>query len=231
MLSIIIATLNEEKGIIKTLEDINKLKIKKEVLVVDGLSKDKTVENAKKHGAKVIVEKKTGKGIAMIDGVKHSKGDVICFTDGDGTYPAKYIPKMLGLLKDCDVVVASRLLLKQNANTSLNTFLHYNLFPAIFRRFYYAKFKTTEPITGFRVMKKSAWNKMQVKSHDFMIETEMEVAMAKNRMKVIEIPIPCVKRVGISKFDKSWKTMIRMVIYAWKNEKYLKNLQVVRHLS
>lgn len=231
MLSIVIATLNEEKGIVKTLEEINKLKIKKEVIVVDGISTDKTVENAKKYGARVFVEKKTGKGIAMIDGVKRARGDAICFIDGDGTYPAKYIPKMLELLKECDVVVASRLLQKKNANKSLNTFLHYSLFPSLFRHFYYSKFKTSEPITGFRVLRKSAWNKMHIKSSDFMIETEMEVAMAKKRMKVIEIPIPCVKRVGLSKFDRSWGTMIRMSIYAFRNSKHLKNLRVERRFN
>jgi dolichol-phosphate mannosyltransferase len=228
MLSVVIATLNEGKVIGKTINEIKKLRIGKEIIVVDGLSTDNTVENARKCGARVIMEHRPGKGIAMITGVKHARGDVICFTDGDGTYPARYIPRMLGLLEECDVVVGSRLLLKQNANNSLNTFLHYSFFPSLFRRFYYAKFKTSEPITGFRVMRKSTWNKLHVKSRDFMIETEMEVKMAKNRMKVIEIPIPCVKRMGLSKFDKSWGTMLRMAMYASKNEKYLKTLNVVR---
>jgi glycosyltransferase involved in cell wall biosynthesis len=42
--SIIIPTLNEEKGIVETLKQINELDIEREVLVVDGLSKDNTVK-------------------------------------------------------------------------------------------------------------------------------------------------------------------------------------------
>ena len=105
--SIIIPTLNEEMGIVETLKQISKLDVDKEVLVVDGLSTDNTVRNAKLYGAKVIVEERKGKGVAMATGVKNAKSNIICFLDGDGTYPPRVIPKMLELIENCDVVVAS----------------------------------------------------------------------------------------------------------------------------
>ena len=227
--SIIIPTLNEERGIVKTLRQISKLGIDEEVLVVDGLSIDNTVKNAKEYGARVIFEKRKGKGIAMATGVKNAKSNIICFLDGDGTYPPKVIPKMLELIKNCDVVVASRLLKKEGVNDSINTFVHYRLFPFIFRR-YLKKFKTSEPISGMRLMRKETWNKLNLGSHDFLIETEMEVKMAKNKMQVIEIPIPCIKRVGRSKWDSSLGTMWQIRKYVKKNEKYLQDLNVIRYL-
>jgi len=228
-ISIIIPTLNEERGIVETLKQINKLDIDKEVLVVDGLSIDKTVKNAKRYGAKIIAEKRKGKGIAMSTGVKNAKSNIICFLDGDGTYSPKVIPKMLELIKNCDVVVASRLLKKEGVNDSINTFIHYRLFPFIFKK-YLKKFKTSEPITGMRLMRKETWNKLNLKSHDFLIETEVEVKMAKNRMQVIEIPIPCIKRMGRSKWDSSLGTMWKIRKYVKKNEKYLQDLDVIRYL-
>ncbi|MCW4044908.1 MAG: glycosyltransferase family 2 protein [Candidatus Bathyarchaeota archaeon] len=228
MLSIIIPTLNEESGIAKTLSEINELDIDKEVLVVDGLSTDKTVENAKRMGAKIILEKRKGKGIAMATGVKNAKGDFIAFLDGDGTYPPRYLPLMQEMAKEHDVVVASRLLNKEGSSGSFHTFVHYQLFPILLKRVYYGKFKTTEPITGMRVMKKSVWSQLNLKSSDFFIETEMEVEMAKRRMTVAEIPIPCIKRIGKSKWDLSWKTWLQIAKYARQNEKYLKGLNVVR---
>ena len=227
-ISIILPTLNEERGIIETLKQINKLDVDKEVLVVDGLSIDNTVRNAKAYGAKVVIEKRKGKGVAMATGVKKAKSNIICFLDGDGTYPPKFIPKMLELIKNCDVVVASRLLKKEGANDSINTFLHYRLFPFLFRN-YLRKFKTSEPITGMRLMRKETWNKLNLKSHDFLIETEMEVKMAKKKMKVIEIPIPCMKRVGRSKWDASWGTIWKIRKYIQRNEKYLQDLVVIRY--
>ncbi|MCW4010705.1 MAG: glycosyltransferase family 2 protein [Candidatus Bathyarchaeota archaeon] len=229
MLSIILPTLNEEDGILETLSEINKLNIEKEVLVVDGLSTDKTIENAKRLGAEIVIEKRMGKGIAMATGVKNSKGEFIAFLDADGTYPPKYLPTMQRLAKKYDVVVASRLLNREGSTDSVHTFLHYQLFPFLFKKFYYGKFETTEPITGMRVMKRSIWEKLDLKSSNFFIETEMEVEMAKKRMNVAEIPIPCRKRIGQSKWDFSWKTWLQITQYAQKNEKHLKNLKVVRY--
>jgi len=228
--SIIIPTLNEEMGIVETLKQISKLDVDKEVLVVDGLSTDNTTRHAKLYGAKVITEKRKGKGVAMATGVKNAKSNIICFLDGDGTYPPRVIPKMLELIENCDVVVASRLLKKQGVNDSINTFVHYRLFPFIFRN-YLKKFKTSEPITGMRLMRKETWNKLNLRSHDFLIETEMEVKMAKNKMRVIEIPIPCIKRIGRSKWDSSLGTMLKIREYVKKNERYLQDLDVIRYLN
>ena len=228
IVSIILPTLNEERGIIETLKRINELDLDKEVLVVDGLSKDNTVKNAEAYGAEVVFEKRKGKGVAMATGVKVAKSDIICFLDGDGTYPPKFIPKMLQLIKHCDVVVASRLLKKEGAYGSMNTFIHYRFFPFIFKSFL-KKFKTSEPISGMRLMRKETWYKLNLSSHDFMIETEMEVKMAKNKMKVIEIPIPCIKRIGRSKWDASWGTLFKIRNYVKLNEKYLKDLIVIRY--
>jgi len=227
-ISIIIPTLNEERGIIETLKKITNLDLDKEVLVVDGLSTDNTVKNAEAYGAKIVIEKRKGKGIAMATGVKAAKSNIICFLDGDGTYPPRFIPKMLQFIKNCDVVVASRLLKKEGANDCMNTFIHYRFFPFIFRN-YLRKFKTSEPITGMRLMRKETWNKLNLRSNDFMIETEMEVKMAKNKMKVIEIPIPCIKRIGRSKWDASWGTLFKIRNYVREYEKYLKDLVVIRY--
>jgi glycosyltransferase involved in cell wall biosynthesis len=227
-LSIILPTLNEERGIIETLKGINELGLDKEVLVVDGLSTDNTIKNAIAYGARIVIEKRKGKGVAMTTGVKEAKSNMICFLDGDGTYPPQAIPKMLELIKNCDVVVASRLLRKEGAYDCINTFIHYRFFPFILRA-YLKKFKTSEPITGMRLMRKETWNKLNLKSHDFLIETEMEVKMAKNKMKVIEIPIPCIKRIGRSKWDSSWGTLFRIRNYVKKNENYLKDLVVIRY--
>ena len=228
--SIIIPTLNEEKGIVETLKQINELDINREVLVVDGLSKDNTIEKAKLYGAKVLIEKRKGKGIAMATGVKNAESNLICFLDGDGTYPPRFIPKMLELIKNCDIVVASRLLKREGVNNSINTFVHFRPFPFVFNK-YLKKFKTSEPITGMRLMNKETWNKLNLRSHDFLIETEMEIKMAKNKMQVIEIPIPCIRRIGRSKWDSSLGTMLKIRKYVKRNEKYLQDLQVTRYLN
>ncbi len=56
-----------------------------DVIVVDGDSTDDTREQAARQGATVLVERKPGKGEAMITGVQATDADVVVFLDGDLT--------------------------------------------------------------------------------------------------------------------------------------------------
>lgn len=81
MISIIIPVLNEEKNIEKTLIQLNKLKGDKEVIVVDGGSKDNTKEIAARF-AKVILSEK-GRGNQMNKGAEEASGDILWFVHSD----------------------------------------------------------------------------------------------------------------------------------------------------
>lgn len=81
MVSIIIPVLNEEKNIEKILLQLSKLKISKEIIVVDGGSTDNTALMASKY-AKVISSKK-GRAKQMNYGAALSKGDILWFLHCD----------------------------------------------------------------------------------------------------------------------------------------------------
>lgn len=81
--SIIIATLNEEKGIAKVINSIPKeIRSQSEIIVPD-VSTDSTPEIAEKLGARVIRMKEKGKGRQMREAVRQSRGEILIFMDGD----------------------------------------------------------------------------------------------------------------------------------------------------
>lgn len=84
-LSIIIPTLNEEKAIAKTIGQFRSLSVEHEVIVSDGKSTDRTVEEAQAHADKVVVlqGEKHSAGIQRNDGVKASSGEILLFVDSD----------------------------------------------------------------------------------------------------------------------------------------------------
>ena len=206
--SIIIPTLNEEEGIAKTICSIPP-KVKKiaEVIVVDS-SKDMTPIIAERLGAKVIRVPKKGKGYAMKVGVKHAKGDIIIFMDGDGTDPPKYIPKMLKKLKKYDLVLAARN--SRPRSPDKGTKLFFLIYIPIARSIFGAVgFKTKgDPLAGYRALKKSTWYKLNLKSNDLLIETEMNLKALDHGLKIYEIAIPVLSRGGGILKSKSVQTLV-----------------------
>lgn len=83
-ISVIIPALNEEKylGVVfdglrgQTFRDF-------ETIVVDGNSTDGTRRIARKHGAKVIIEKRKGIGVARNSGARIANGRILVFLDAD----------------------------------------------------------------------------------------------------------------------------------------------------
>ena len=116
MITVIIPTLNEEKGIQKTIRKIPKKEIadmgyQLEILVVDGNSTDFTRNVAEECGARVIVEMNQGYGLALRTGFTAASGEIVIVCDGDGTYPVELIPKCAQYLitNNLDFVTINRL--------------------------------------------------------------------------------------------------------------------------
>lgn len=105
--SFIVPARNEEKYIENTLKSIKsqKTKLKTELIVVDGKSKDKTVAVAKKY-AKVIIQKTKGIADARNIGARKAKGKLLIFIDADTTLAPDYLKKVWAYMNFKKDVVA-----------------------------------------------------------------------------------------------------------------------------
>ncbi len=91
-LAFIIGTLNEEETIGELIDSINRNMYKnKEIIIVDGGSKDKTVEIAKKKGAIVLDEKGKNKcpANAWNRAINYTDAELICLLGADFLLPDK----------------------------------------------------------------------------------------------------------------------------------------------
>ena len=105
--SIIIPTLNEEQRLPRCLESLGKQSFEDyEIIVVDSGSSDKTVEIAKKRGARVLYEPRLGVSVAKNFGASEAGGDILVFTDADSTYPEGWLKRMVSHFKDRKVIAA-----------------------------------------------------------------------------------------------------------------------------
>ena len=81
MVTIIIPVLNEEKTIIQTLQNVNRLVGEKEIIVVDGGSTDKTVELARTYAR--VIQSEKGRAKQMNAGAKIANNNILWFIHSD----------------------------------------------------------------------------------------------------------------------------------------------------
>jgi glycosyltransferase involved in cell wall biosynthesis len=105
MISVIIAAYNEEAFIGRCLESIKNQTFKDfEILVIDGNSKDKTVEIVRRYTDKIFYSNKGSPGPARNVGVNNCSGDIVAFTDADTVVDSHWLERMDLAFKDPKVV-------------------------------------------------------------------------------------------------------------------------------
>lgn len=115
-LSIIIPVFNEEKRIASAIKKVSEFLAKKkfdyELIIVDDGCSDSTIKCAVDTGVKLTVIKNTvnlGKGGAVRNGMLHSSGDYLLFTDVDISTPLEELNNFLPWIDTgFDVVIGSR---------------------------------------------------------------------------------------------------------------------------
>ena len=219
-----IPSYNEEQAIGKVVTDYKNQKFVESIIVIDNNSSDKTVEIAKQHGATVIA-KKENKGFShsYVLGLKESlktDANIIVVTEGDGSYSADDLSKLLPYLENCDMVCGSRqnqiLTEKGNQNSRFivwgNVFLGKLIQLKHFSLHHLGIVNLTDVGCVFTVIKRDALLKIidQLSS----IETEKPMwrvslrlyttlLAIENDLRLIEIPITFRKRIGKSKIGTS----------------------------
>ncbi len=106
--TLLIPTLNEEIGMKAIMPQVDK-SLFHQILVVDGKSKDKTVEVSQQMGFDVVIQKTPGIRGAYMDALPFIKGDVILTFSPDGNS----LPELLGpcikkFQEGYDMVIVSR---------------------------------------------------------------------------------------------------------------------------
>lgn len=96
--SVVIPCYNEESGIRYVLERMPAYV--DDVVVVDNASTDDTAQVAAALGARVVTEPRQGYGYACRCGLAHARSDIIAVVDGDGTYPAHAIARLIDYMED-----------------------------------------------------------------------------------------------------------------------------------
>jgi glycosyltransferase involved in cell wall biosynthesis len=200
---VLLAALNEEDGIYYTLRELKRYVKGSQFLVVDGCSNDQTVRVAKNFGADVLYQEGEGKGDAIAFALQNLSCDFdyVVLIDADYTYPARYIPEMIEILKSdpqLGMVCGNRFNSHFHVEWMPNIFyvgnrmlaLTHNLLNGVDLR---------DPLTGLRVLRWEILKNWKPRSKGFDIEAELNYYVERQGFGIKEIDIDYRPRIGEKK--------------------------------
>lgn len=199
----IIAALNEEKGVGLTIAELRDKLDFANILVVDGHSHDRTVEVSKDLGADVVCQDGFGKGNAISKAFRLTgdSADYVVLTDADFTYPAEYIPKMIRILEcnpDVGMVCGNRFNGNVDSEAFHSEFFFGNRVLALIHGVLNGAY-LLDPLTGLRVIRADIIRNWTANSRGFDIEVELNSLVLKKGYRIVEVPIHYRKRLGEKK--------------------------------
>jgi glycosyltransferase involved in cell wall biosynthesis len=197
LLSIIVPTFNEEKGIGDVVGAIQALELPQtEILVIDDGSTDETAHMASAAGARVISHPyNIGNGAAVKTGIRSARGRVVVFLDGDGQHDPRDIPRLLTFIPQYHMVVGAR---QKGSQTSK----HRDAANWVYNRFasFLASFTIEDLTSGFRAMRRQdALRFCDMFPNRFSYPTTSTLAFIRSGRSVRYVPITTRARSGTSK--------------------------------
>jgi glycosyltransferase involved in cell wall biosynthesis len=214
MVTLIITTMNERHGLESIWPRIP-FYLFKRILIVDNHSTDGTLdflENDKmfnRYRCQVLQQTKPGRGNAIREAMQHVDDDSVMLISSDGNDQPMYIQSLAEKFNEgYDLVFGTRFAnggdtddsddphgLRRFGNRVL-TFLVNFFFGSCY----------SDSTYGFRIFKKSAWDKMGIDSEWNETEYMMSIRAARLGLKVAQIPMIEGKRAHGEVKAKTWRT-------------------------
>ena len=210
-ISVIIPTYNEAKNLPHVLPLIPEWVY--EIILVDGLSTDDTVAVAKelRPDIRVVMERRRGKGLALIAGCMAAKGEIIVTIDADGSNDPVEISRFVGaLMSGADFAKGSRFL--QGGGTSdmpyyrkVGNWGFVKTVQLLFGGQY------SDLCYGYNAFWARVLPKLNLDSPGFEIETTMNVRALMAGLKIVEVPSFEDKRIygegQLRAFPDGWRVL------------------------
>lgn len=194
-LLVCVPTYNEEAAVGEIIQEMRKGGL--DFIICDGFSTDKTVAIAKANNAEVLMREKVGKGHAIslcLKVAKERNYKYMATIDCDLTYSVDDLKTLynLAVKENYGMVVGGRPFKNIAWHRRMANYLVSGYFNLLFNS------KVKDIVSGSRIMEVDLFLG-KIKANSFDLEPRILAQAVKNKMKIIEVPITYVDRVGESK--------------------------------
>ena len=215
--TVAIPCFNEAPTIAKVVADFRRELPQAEIVVFDNASTDDSAERARRAGARVVREKRHGKGFVMQTILEQVDADCCVIVDGDDTYFAEDVHDLLRpIVEDrADLVVGDRLhAASREALNDLHRFGNRAILRIINLSFG-TGFK--DVLSGYRALNRSFLRSVPLISGGFETETELTLQGLEKGMLILEVPVryrarPTGSYSKLSPFADGYRILITMAV-------------------
>ena len=187
-IAILIPCLNEEQSVARVVSQFRDELPTADVFVFDNGSTDRTAELARAAGAIVVAEPRQGKGFVVQSMFRRVDADVYVMVDGDGTYPATELQRLIDpiLSGQADMVVGSRLQPGTASEfRSINRWANRLVLTVLNSMF---RVNLSDILSGYRAFNRRFVKTIPVFGGGFEIETELTIKAVARGFRIVEIP-------------------------------------------
>jgi glycosyltransferase involved in cell wall biosynthesis len=216
-ITVAIPCYNEAPTIAKVVADFRAQLPEAELLVVDNASTDGSGALAAQAGARVVREKRRGKGFVMQTIAETVTSEVVVIVDGDDTYYAEDVHELLRpvLADDADMVVGDRL--KDASKQSLKDLNRFGnrMIVAIVNLAFRTGFR--DVLSGYRIVNRNFLRSVPLITGGFETETELTLQALEKGMTILELPCryrarPPGSHSKLSPFADGYRILLTMAV-------------------
>ena len=232
--TVVLTAYNDELSIGAAVEDFLSHPLTARVIVISNNSKDNTLGVAQAAGATAYNETLQGYGAcfhrALTEGAKFEDTELVVLCEGDMTFRAYDIDKLLAYVPHAHIVAGTRTVEQLRAkDTQLSTFMFYgNLFVGkLLEIKHLGKATLTDVGTTYKLCRSDALRnllpeldpKVNLEFNPYFLDNALQ-----RDLRLVEVPITFHKRIGESKGGnidnlvalKLGLKMIKGIVFGWK---------------
>jgi glycosyltransferase involved in cell wall biosynthesis len=195
--TVVIPALDEVESIWVVVNEIPR-DLVREIIVVDGGSRDGTAVAAESAGARVVVSGQPGYGRACAAGIAAAAPDcgILVFMDGDGADRGDLMARLVEPIRsgNFDFVIASRALGEREPGSMSRHQLLAGYLAGVGTRALYGVRYTD--MCAYRAIRRDCLDRLGMREMTYGWNIEMQMKAARMRLRVFEVPMPYRCRSG-----------------------------------
>jgi len=193
-IAVLIPCFNEEITVGRVVNQFRAELPDAEIYVFDNNSVDGTVERARQAGAQIVFERRQGKGFVVQSMFARVEADVYVMVDGDDTYPASEVHKLIQpiLSGEADMVVGSRLMSEVNSEFRLLNRFGNDFFLRLINSIFHVEL--SDVLSGYRAFSRDFVKNIPVFGGGFETEVELTIKALARGYRIRELPVRLTSR-------------------------------------